>query len=147
MDPFSITASTIGITMFATKSIEQLHSLIEGLSEAQDVVADISTSLANLERPLATLQGVGCLDEATSMTTKEYLNKTSVAEADNACGAACDEFGKNLKKWTKSSSNSKLSLRDRLSVGVWNKAKVRTFKTQVQSCETTVQFAVTTAQL
>jgi hypothetical protein len=147
MDPLSITASAIGITGFATTSIVQLHSLIDGLSEAQDVVTDVASSLANIERPLAALEQLSISDEALSIATKEALKKTGVAEAVNKCGDACTEFSKNLTKWTKHSSTTKLSLRDRLSVGVWNREKIRTFRLQLQSCEATVHFAVTSTQL
>jgi hypothetical protein len=147
MDPLSITASAIGITGFATTSILQLHNLIDSLSEAQDVVTDVASSLANIERPLAALEQLSISDEAASIATKEALKKTGVAEAVNKCGDACTKFSKNLTKWTKHSSTTKLSLRDRLSVGVWNREKIRTFKLQLQSCEATVHFAVTSTQL
>ncbi|KAF2451233.1 hypothetical protein P171DRAFT_425760 [Karstenula rhodostoma CBS 690.94] len=147
MDPFSITAGAIGITGFATTSIVQLHSLIDNLSEAQNVVPDVASTLANIERPLAALEQVVISDESTSVAAKEDLRKAGVAEAVNKCGDACSEFGKSLTKWTKHSSATKLSLRDRLSVGVWNREKIRTLRTQLQSCEATVQFAVTSTQL
>ena len=147
MDPFSITAGAIGITGFATTSIVQLHSLVGGLSEAQDLVADIASSLANIERPLAALEELSIPDESTSIAAKEDLRKAGVAEAVNKCGSACNEFSKNLAKWTKHSSTARLSLRDRMSVGVWNREKIRTLKMQLQSCEATVQFAVTSTQL
>ena len=147
MDPFSITAGAIGITGFATTSIAQLHSLVDNLSEAQDLVTDVASSLANIERPLAALEQLSISDESTSIAAKEDLRKAGVAEAVNECGNACNEFSKNLTKWTKHSSTTKLSLRDRLSVGVWNREKIRTLKMQLQSCEATVQFAVTSTQL
>jgi hypothetical protein len=93
------------------------HSLIEGLSKAQDVVTDVASRLANIERPLAALEQLSILDEALSIATKEALKKTSVAEAVNKCSNAYTKFSKNLTKWTKHSSTTKLSLRDRLSVG------------------------------
>jgi hypothetical protein len=147
MDPFSITAGAIGITGFATTSIMQLRNLIDGLSEAQDVVIDLTSTLANIERPLAALEQLSILDKATSIAAKEDLKKSGVAEAVNSCGDACNEFSKNLTKWTKHSSTTRLSLRDRLSVGVWNREKIRTLRTQLQSCEATVHFAVTNTQL
>jgi hypothetical protein len=112
MVPFSITAGAIGITGFATTSIVQLHSLINSLSKAQDVVSDIALSLANIERPLASLKQLSILDEATSIAVKEDLKKTGVVEAVNRCGDACNKFSKNLTKWTKHSSATKLSLQD-----------------------------------
>ena len=147
MDPFSITAGAIGITGFATTSIMQLHSLIDGLTEAKDVVTDVASSLANIQRPLAALEQLSISSGETSIAAKEDLKKAGVAEAVNRCGDACEEFSKNLKKWTTHSSTAKLSLRDRLSVGVWNKEKIRTFRTYLQSCEATVQFAVMSTQL
>lgn len=147
MDPLSITASAIGITGFAMTSIVELRTLIDDLSEAQDVVEDVAANLANIERPLAALEQLHISDGATSSAAKEDLRKAGVAEAVNMCGDACSDFSKNLTKWTRHSSATKLSLRDRLSVGLWNREKVRTLRTQVQSCEATVQFAVTNAQL
>jgi len=126
MDPFSITVGALGITEFAVSSIVQLHDFINDLAQAEDVLQDVAL---NLE------------------AAKVDLKKTGVVEAVNNCGQACANFSKNLKKWTKHSGSAKLSLRDRLSVGVWNKEKIRTFKTQVQSCQAIVQLAVTSTQL
>lgn len=147
MDPFSITAGAIGITGVAITSIGQLHDLITSLAEAQDVIGDVTAQLEGIQRPLDALKSISITDESTLTAAKEDLKKTGIAESVNECGKACDEFSKNLKKWTKHSDTKKLSLRDRLSVGVWNREKIRTFKTRVQSCQATVHLAVTSAQL
>ena len=147
MDPFSITAGAIDITRVATTSIAQLHTLINNLSETQDVVTDVASTLANIKRPLAALEQLIISDEAACIAAKEDLRKTSVAQAVNKSGGACSDFSKNLTKWTRHSTTTTLSLRDRLSVGVWNKEKIRTFQMQLQSCETTAHFAVTSTQL
>jgi hypothetical protein len=147
MDPFSITAGALRLTRFATTSIMQLHSLIDGLTKAKDVVTDVASSSANIQRPLAALKQLSISSGATSIAAKEDLKKAGVAEAVNRCGDACDEFSKNLKKWATQLSTAKLSLRDRLSVGVWNKEKIRTFRTYLQSCKATVHFAVISTQL
>lgn len=143
MDPFGIKVGAIGITESATNSIVQLHSLIDSLIEAKDVISDIASSLAKIERPLAALEELSISDGATSDAARENLRQVGVAETVNRCGEACDEFGKNLKKWTK---YSRYSLKDRLSIGVWNE-KMRTLRTRLQSCEKTVQFAVTSTQM
>ena len=147
MDPLSITAGTVGITAFAVTSITQLHNFISGLAEAKDVLQDVTDNLGGIQRRLTGLEQINITEETTSVKAKEDLKKAGVAEAVNKCGDACDEFSKNLQKWTKHSSTAKLSLRDRLSVGVWNKEKIRTLKTQLQSCEATVHFAVSSTQL
>lgn len=147
MDPFSITVGALGITDFAISSIVQLHNFIDSLAEAKDVVQDVNSNLEGIQHPLAALEALSLCDGATSSAAKADLKKTGVVEAVNNCGQACDEFTKNLKKWTKHSSTTKMSLSDRLSVGVWNKERIRTFRTQVQTCQATVQFAVTSTQL
>ncbi|KAF1816371.1 hypothetical protein P152DRAFT_428389 [Eremomyces bilateralis CBS 781.70] len=147
MDPLSITASTLGITTFAISSIVQLHNFIDNLAEAKDVVQDIASNLEGVQRPLAALEDLIISDAAMYTAAKVDLEKTGVVEAVNNCGQACAKFTDNLKRWTKHSGGTQLSLRDRLSVGVWNREKFRTFRMQVQSCQTTVHFAVTSTQL
>jgi hypothetical protein len=147
MDPFSITAGAIGITTFASTSILQLRTLINGLTEAGDVLEDISSTLDGIERPLAALDQLSLSDITTSSVAKEDLERAGVAEAVNKCGKACDALAKDIKRWTKHSSAARLSLRDRFSIGVLKKEKLCTYKTQIQSCQTTVQFAVNSVQL
>ena len=147
MDPFSITAGALGITDFALSSIDQLRKTIGGLAEAQDVVQDITSNLEAIQRPLTALQEFKFADSPSCTSAKEDLKKTGVAEAVNKCGQACADFNEKLNKWTKHSTNTKLSLRDRLSVGVWNKEKIGTFRTRVHTCQSIVQFSVESTQL
>lgn len=147
MEPFSITASALGITGFALSSIDKLHELIVNLTEAKEVLHDITSNLEAVQRPVAALKDLRISDSATYATAKKDLEKTGVAEAVNRCGKACADFTEKLKQWTKHSSSTKLSLRDRLSVGVWNKEKICTFRTQIQSCQAVVHFAIGSTQL
>lgn len=147
MDPLSITAGGIGITQFAISSIVQLHDTINDLAEAEEVAQDIVSTLEGIQRPLAALEKLSISDPLVYITAKADLEKTGIVEAVNNCGRACTDFVDNLKRWTKHSTRTKLSLRDRFSVGVWNKEKIRTFRMQVQSCQDTVQFAIASTQL
>lgn len=143
----SSTAGAIGITESAKTSILQLRSLIRGLTKAQDLVTDIASSLARIEGLLAALEQLEISDESISNTAKQLLEQAGVTRSVNECGEACNGFSKNLEKWTKASSKAKLSLRHRLSVGLWNRERTRTLEMQLQSCATTVEFAVTSTQL
>jgi Fungal N-terminal domain of STAND proteins len=128
MDPFSITVGAPGITEFAVSSIVQLHDFINDLDQVEEVLQDVALILEGIQRPLNTLEALSIADGRNSDAAKEDLKKTGVVEAVNNCGQACDKLSKNLKKWTKHCGSAKYSLRDRLSVGVWNKEKIRTFK-------------------
>lgn len=147
MDPFSITVGALGITEFAISSIDHLRGLINSLAEAKEVVQDIASTLEAVQRPLAALKELSFSDSATYTAAKEDLEKTGVAKAVNECGQACDDFAEKLKRWTKHSNSKKMSVRDRLSVGVWNKESIHTFRTQIQSCQAIVQFAIASTQL
>lgn len=147
MDPFSITVGALGITEFAISSIVSLRKLIDDLAEAKQVVHDIASDLEAVQRPLNALQALRISDQETYDIAKDDLEKTGVAEAVNSCGKSCAEFSRKLKQWTKHSSDARLSLRDHLSVGVWNKQKLQKFQTQVRSCQANVQLAVQGSQL
>jgi hypothetical protein len=86
-------------------------------------------------------------DAEMSATFKQALAKTGMANALNDCGKACEVFNKRLQKWTRHSREDKLSLRDKMSVGIWNKERVRTFRTRVETCQRTVHFAISSTQL
>ncbi|KAJ5085225.1 Cytochrome P450 [Penicillium argentinense] len=147
MDPFSITVGVLGITEFATTSISSLCGFIRDLDEAKDVLQDVTSDLEAIQHPLSALKDLRISDTTTYVEAKEDLERTGVAEAVNKCGQACADFLTKLERWTKHSSATKISLRDRLSVGIWNKEKIRTFRTQVHSCQAIVQFAINSAQL
>jgi len=147
MDPLSITAAAIGIADVAITRITQLHDMIENLTGVKEEMQDINSSLVAIRTPLTALEHLTISDENIATVAKDDLKKTGIAEAVNRCGHACAEFEKSLKRWTRHSTDARVSFRDRLTVGIWNKEKVCTFRTQVQSCQATVHFAVATAQL
>lgn len=114
--------------------------------QAEDVLQDVTSNLEGIKHPLRTLSELCIADEQTSYAAKQDLKKSGMIEAVNNCGQACDNFSKKLSKWTKH-DNSKTTLKERLLVGIWNKEKIRTFETQVQSCQAIIQLAVTSTQL
>lgn len=147
MDPLSITAATIGITQFALSQIIQLHDTIDKINAVKEELRDIYTDLRAIRSPLGALEDIVIENESESRAAKEDLEKTGIAEAVNQCGDACKDFDKSLRKWTRHSTDTHLSTRDRLVVGLWRKEKVSTFRSRVKSCRETVHFAVASAQL
>ncbi|KAJ5320681.1 hypothetical protein N7508_000964 [Penicillium antarcticum] len=147
MDPFSLSVGAIGITQTTLSSISKLRDILNGLEEANDILQDVTFELEAIHHPLSALENLHVSDEPTFLAAKRDLERTGVADAVNKCGQACDKFSKKLDKWTKHSNPTEVSLRDRLSVGLWNREKIRTFRTQVHSCQSIVQFAIDSAQL
>jgi hypothetical protein len=147
MDPLSITAAAIGISGAAVASIASVRNTISNIQDAEDVMGDIRTQLERIQRPLDSLETLTITTSGTLAASTEALTKSGVAEAVNSCGKACAAFDKKLQKWTRHSSDGKLSFRDKVTVGVWNKEKILTFKTRVETCQLSVQFAVSSVQL
>jgi hypothetical protein len=147
MDPFSITAGSIGITGVAISSFSQLRNLLSAYADAHEEVRDISTSLQDLENPLSALAQLHITERDVSAATKDDLQRAGIPEAVNNCGAACAKFASDLERWTKHSSAKKPSFRDRFLVGVWHKEKIQTLRVQVLSCAQILNLAVSSAQL
>jgi len=147
MDPLSITAATIGISDAAITSIVAVRNTIDHIRDAEEVAGNIRTQLESIQRPLDSLKELRISDTGTLSASKDALAKSGVAEAVNDCGKACAAFEKKLQKWTKHSAEGKLSFRDKVTVGVWNKERVLTFKTRVETRQLSVQFAVSSVQL
>lgn len=147
MDPLSITAATIGITDSAITSIGKLRDLIASVENATDTAKDIAASIDGIKRPLDLLAQLDFSESSVLIAAKQDLKNLNVAEAVNKCGKVCERFSRNLERWTRHSEGFELSFRDRLSVGILQREKIRTFRTQVHTCQVAVQFAVQTTQL
>jgi chromosome condensin MukBEF ATPase and DNA-binding subunit MukB len=147
MDPLSITATIIGISSVAITSISSVRSTINNIQDTEKVVGDIRTQLENIERPLDSLKTLTITDADALAASTEALKQSGVVEAVNDCGKACAAFDKKLQRWTRHSADGKFSLRDKLSVGLWNKEQFLTFKAYVETCQSSVHFAVSSVQL
>ena len=147
MDPLSITAAVLGISHPAISSIVKLRNLIHDTAEAKELVQDICASLEGIQRPLALLAELSGTDSGIEVVVKRDLEHAGVPDAVQRCGEACEKFSKSLEKWTRHSSETRMSFRDRFTVGIRNKERIQTLRTQVQSCQNIVQFAVQTTQL
>jgi hypothetical protein len=147
MDPLSITAGSIGITVFALSNMTRLREYISSVRNAGETLEQITSYIDGIQRPLAMLNEISIPDNHTSAAIKEDLKKAGLALAVNKCGKACEEFLNKLRKWTRNSSKSELSLWDQFSVGIWRREKIHTFLMHIRSCQATVEFAVSTTQL
>ena len=146
-DPFSITAGAIGVSEAALSGISSLRRTIANLQNAPKEVENIRSSLKITQDTLASLETLRISDGTLSSQISVNLTQAAVGKTVNDCGEACGQFAKDLLKWTSRSSDSQMSARDRFSVGLWHRAKIERYKTQIQSCQSAVVFATTGAQL
>lgn len=147
MDPFSITIAVIGISGTAVNGLSRLHKTISAISDAPDEINGVRQHLDSIKQALGALASPQMVEYLSDSTAGQALATTGLTDAVNDCGTACEKFEKRLQKWTRHSTEDKLSVLDKMSVGVWNKEWIRTFKTRLETCQQTVHFVVSSTQL
>ena len=147
MEPFSVVASAVNITDFALSGIKHLHSLMNDVEEAADVVQDIRRGLDGILQSLQAVQQMMTSNSEVSAAAQRALNDAGVAKAVNECGEACNEFAKISAKWNEHSRPEPTVLRDRAVDDIWYKERIKTMRVQVQSCQSRVELAVQIANL
>lgn len=147
MDPFSITMGALGISETGLAAIKTLREATHGVMHASQEFREIRMVLGQTETSLNHLRGLEIGDRETSEACKAALKESGMVEAVNNCGKACEAFNERLQQWTRHSTKDEMSKRDQLSIGFWNKDSIAVFKTNVETCQQLVEFAVSTAQL
>ncbi len=144
MDPLSITAGAIGIAAPTIHCVRLLVEDIQRIVDAPDTVAALQDDLVALEETLTSLHGVSA--EQWKSLGDSVADGSKVAL--KACEASCDKFRADLARWTRhTTSDGKMSWRDRASVGFLKQGEIKTLSEQLQRCKATLSFAVSTATL
>ncbi|RYN21506.1 hypothetical protein AA0112_g10182 [Alternaria arborescens] len=139
MDPLSIAASIVGITMAALQSAQFLTNLIDSIAEAPATVAGISTDLLAIQ---ATLQSLArALQEGSS----QILLSEQVKHAVENCHTACRTFQMQVEHWTKHSTKDKMFWMDRWKLGLFGLERIKIFREQLGNCKSTLSIALSTA--
>jgi hypothetical protein len=138
------TASLIAITGLVYSSSKALYDLIDGLTSAPELIAEIKTDLSALQTVLTSLEAT--LKEANSTTLAPVLQRVGITDALNACSKICNGFMGTISKYTKHSTKDGFSKRDRLTV-TFRKTKIEAFTTRLNVAKGTIELAVTSATL
>lgn len=147
MDPFSLAVGALGITEVSISSFKHICRLIKGLARTEKEVHEIRIHLNEIVETLEVLRFLEDTEPDISAALATDLRRAGVASAVNKCGVACDTFARKLEEWTRRSNPDRFSWRDRFSIGVWNREKIKAFHNQVLDCRSRVEFAIQTAQL
>lgn len=97
------------------------------------------------------IEGVFLDTEGLKAVQPSELESLSVARqslsAIKICEEARENFRKDLQRWTKHSEDGKMSRRDRINVGFFQKENIKALSTRLQTCKTTLISAVSSATL
>lgn len=134
-------AGIVGVVVPAMHYTRLLLNDIEKIREASDTVAGLQKEL---EGVLGTTEKLKAVDPSELETLGVAQQSLS---AIKTCDEACEDFRKDLQRWTKHSKDGKISLRDRINVGFFQDENIKSLSRRLQTCKTTLILSVNTATL
>jgi hypothetical protein len=143
MDPFSVAAGVVGITAPTLHYVRLLMEDIQKMVDAPSAVKSLNEDLLTIDAALTSLQAVSDQQWVS-------LGETVMRQSQSAmtlCKDSCGKFRSDLGRWTRHSSDGKLSWQDRATVGVFKQGQMRSMSEQLQNCRTVLTLVVTIATL
>jgi hypothetical protein len=134
MDPLSIAAGVVGIAVPALHCVRLLVDDLQKIANAPDAVKSLKDDLLAVDNALTSLQAI-------SDAQWKSLGENIVSQSKTAmklCSDSCDKFRTALVRWTRHSTDGKLSWQDRATVGVIKQGQIKSMSQQLQNCKTTL---------
>ncbi|KAG4435557.1 hypothetical protein IFR05_008968 [Cadophora sp. M221] len=141
MDPLSITASVVGITTAALQSAQFLVKTIDNIKDAPSTIKDLSADLRVVESVLRELNA-NVQDDSL-----QIIRSSQIGPAVENCDRACKAFQLQVERWMKHSKEDKIFWISRWKIGLFGPDRIKTFKGQLNDCKSTLNIALTTANL
>jgi hypothetical protein len=142
-EAIGVAGSIVGIVATALHVIRKVVDDVRNIHDAPDTLKTLQSDLNLADRALESLQDI---DEPQW----EFLGEAVVKHAKvtvTSCTEACSTFEAALKKWTKRSTDGKLSWRDRGNIGFFNQSQIKSMSQQLQNCHTMITSMASTATL
>ena len=143
MDPLSIAAGVVGVAVPALHCVRLLVHDLENIINAPDAVKLLKDDLLNINNALTSLQAI-------SEPQWRSLGETVVIQskaATSSCAESCNNFRTALARWTRHSSDGKLSWQDRAVVGFFKQGQIESMSKQLHNCKADLTSVVSTATL
>ncbi|KUL88795.1 hypothetical protein ZTR_03508 [Talaromyces verruculosus] len=115
MDPLSIIASAITIATLAAQSCKQTYSLVSGLTGAPQSIVHSQRLLIQTEDSLVALEQL-LTNNKTSDILESTLRAISLEKTLKSTHDICSEFSAGVANVAKHSTDTKFSIRDRVSM-------------------------------
>jgi len=146
MDPVSLTASVIAFSTLAVQSCKATYDLIDGLAGAPQAIANSKTLLSETQKTLDTLGQTLITGPETSSTLTSALRMIELDNTLKSTKSLCDEFSMTIAKFTRHSTESKFSKRDRFTVN-FHENEINKFNEQLGGCQRTVSLVLVSINL
>ncbi|CAI7650714.1 unnamed protein product [Penicillium manginii] len=142
-DPLSLTASIAGVVIPALHGMRLLLRDLQDIKDAPENLEDLKNDLFLVDGALSSLQDIEPEDlEALGSNVEDNIRSTV-----KVCSTACDEFRSDLQRWTRHSQDTKLSWRDRSTIGFWKQDHIKSIQGKLHNCQVNITSVVSTATL
>lgn len=142
-DPFSITTGVVGIVVPALHATRLLLDDLRKISDAPSTVEALREDVGFVEATLESLKAAG-------QPQWTALGATVAEQSEHAitsCTASCTKFRADLQRWTRHSTGSDISWRDRAGLGFFRESQIKAMSEQLQKYRATLTLVVSTATL
>jgi hypothetical protein len=142
-EAIGVVSGIVGIVDVALHIIRKVVDDVRNIHDAPDVLKGLQSDLSLADRALDSLRDI---DDSQW----EFLGEVVVGHAKatiTSCSEACSAFGADLQKWTKRSTDGKMSWRDRGNIGFFRQNQIKSMSQQLQNCHAMVTSLASTATL
>ena len=134
-------ASIVSIASATLQSVRFLCTTISNLKDVPDTIREIKSDLQSVGPILNNLHTTAQSDSTQIVLSAEV--KSAVAN----CRRACTDFHSLLNRWMRYSTQDKTFWMDRWRVGLFGQERIRTFRSRVGDCKSTLTVALSTATM
>ncbi|KAK6829364.1 hypothetical protein PG987_009948, partial [Apiospora arundinis] len=143
MDPLSVTASVVAVAGLATQSAKAVYKLLDGLVEAPQIIANSKALVAGTQNLLDTLTGTLTTSQDMQARFGCVLQSINLDQTLTSTQELCDKFNTTMTKYTRHSTDARLSNRDRLLVNL-HESQIVQFNDQISGCQKTISLVIET---
>ena len=142
-DPLSIAAGVVGVTVPALHGARLLLDDLWKIADAPKAVESLKADLTSIDTALQSLQTIK--DHQWELLGKPIADQSKTAISN--CKTACASFHSDLRRWTRHSTEGKLSWQDRTKIGFFKERQMKAISEELQICKLSFSLVVGIATL
>ncbi|KAK4237154.1 hypothetical protein C8A03DRAFT_16260 [Achaetomium macrosporum] len=145
MDPLSVTASVIAVATAALQSAKALYDVVDGLEAAPQSVSQSTSLLSQTQTTLGTLTRTLETNSAPG-AVGSVLKEIELSKALESTKSVCQAFTAAMTRFTRHSTDSHFSKRDRFIVQ-FNESKIKRLNKDLADCQRTITMVLSSITL
>ena len=147
MDPLSITANVLALATVALKSSKVLYGLVDGLADAPNSVSQTKSLLSQTQNTLGALtRTLETSSESEPVALGSVLEETELSKALESTNSTCQAIAATVTKFTKHSTDSHFSKRDRVAVYL-QEPRMSKLNKDLADCQRTITMVLSSVTL